>query len=70
MNSLIQHLVFKVNALLNPENPSSASGGPDTTAAAAMTPTLNNTNACVTLHITDNKFSYFYMVIKINTVRC
>ena len=55
---------------MNPEDPISAqSGGPDT-AAAAMTPNLNNANAFVTLHITDNKFSYFYMVIEINTVHC
>ena len=53
---------------MNPEDPISVSGGPDTAAAAAMTPTLNN--AFVTLHITDNKFSYFYMVIEINTVHC
>ena len=52
---------------MNPEGSISVSGGPDT-AAAAMTPTLNN--AFVTLHITDNKISYFYMVIEINTVHC
>ena len=68
MNSLTQHLVSEVTVFLNLEDPISASGGPDT-AAAAMTPTLNNANAFVTLHITDNKFSCFYMVIEMNTVR-
>ena len=63
MNSLIQHLVSEVDVFLNPKEAQTQQQLCDSNPEQCQC-------FCHTAHITDNKFSCFYMVIKINTVRC